>query len=258
MRRKYLLFPLSLLIICLSACASILPAPPQTPVPTVTDTPVPTPTIVWFPVPTSTETVVPTQVVISPTEDLRPGIGAVIFTDNFSDTTQWQTLQLTSSSVAYGNDNLSVVVNQPGGYTMSLRSKPILNNFYLEITASPSLCQGGDAYGVLVRAIEETYDRFAVNCNGQLRFERVSGGQSQVLQDWISSGQVRPGAPQTMRLGLWVVGNTIRCFVNGIFQFEVKETVYTGGMLGLFARSAGKTAVSVTFSDLVVSTVNAQ
>jgi hypothetical protein len=253
-------FPLTLLpmIICFSACASILPAPPQTPIPTATDTPVPTPTIVWFPVPTATDTLVPTTTIISPTPDMRPGIGDVILKDDFSDTTQWQTPQLTSSSVAYGDNNLSVVVNQPGGYTMSLRYKPLLNNFYLEITASPSLCQSGDAYGVLVRATQESYDRFAVNCNGMLRFERVSNGQSQVLQDWTPSGQVRAGAPQTIRLGLWVLGNTIRCFVNGVYQFEIKETAYTSGMLGLFARSAGNTAVSVSFSDLVVDSVTAQ
>jgi hypothetical protein len=257
MQKKCLFFTVFPLIICLSACAAILPAPPQTPVPTNTDTPAPTPTIVWFPVPTATDTVVPTTAVISPTSDLRPGIGAIILKDDFSDTSQWQTPRLTSSSVAYGNNELSVVVSQAGGYTMSLRPKPILDDFYLEITASPSLCRGADAYGVILHATEETYDRFAINCNGMLRFERVSSGQAQALQDWTPSSQVRPGAPQTMRLGLWVDGSTVRCFVNGVFQFEVKETVYTSGMLGVFARSAGTTSVSVNFSDLVVSSVTA-
>ena len=114
MQKKCLFLPMLPLIICLSACAAIFPAPPQTPVPTNTDTPAPTPTIVWFPVPTPTDTVMPTTAVISPTPDLRPGIGAVILKDDFSDTSQWQTPRLTSSSVAYGNNELSVVVSQAG------------------------------------------------------------------------------------------------------------------------------------------------
>jgi hypothetical protein len=258
MQKVRFLLPLLLIGLCLSACASILPAPPQTPVPTDTPTPPPTPTIVWFPEPTATNTAAVTIPISAPTPDLLSGVGAVILTDDFSDTTQWQTLQLTSSSVAYGNNELSVVVNQPSGYTMSLRPKPILDSFYLEITANPSLCRGADAYGVIFHATEGTYDRFALNCNGLLRFERVSGGQAQALQDWTLSSQVHPGAPQTVRLGVWVNGNTVRCFVNGVFQFEIKETVHTTGTLGVFARSGGTTAVSVNFSDLVVSSLTTQ
>ena len=41
-------------------------------------------------------------------------------------------------------------------------------------------------------------------------------------------------------------------FVNGQYQFSVKDPMLTSGGVGLFARSANKMAVTINFSDLTV------
>ena len=55
---------------------------------------------------------------------------------------------------------------------LSLRSQPMVGNFYAEATATVSLCRDKDQYGMVFRAAGEDYYRFAVNCNGQVRLER--------------------------------------------------------------------------------------
>ena len=45
----------------------------------------------------------------------------------------------------------------------------------------------------------------------------------------------------------------MRFFVNDIYIFTIKDPVFTSGQLGLVARSAGETALTVNFKELVVS-----
>ena len=44
----------------------------------------------------------------------------------------------------------------------------------------------------------------------------------------------------------------MRFFINDEYQFSVRDPLLASGRLGVFARSAGDTAVTVNFSNLVV------
>jgi hypothetical protein len=71
-----------------------------------------------------------------------------------------------------------------------------------------------------------------------------------------ASGDVPPGAPGEVRIGLWVSGTEMRVFLNGHYQFTVSDPLFASGTLGVFARSGGENAVTITFSDLVVNEVS--
>jgi hypothetical protein len=232
----------------ISGCAPrVLDFPTRTPHPSLT----PTETVIWFPA-TPTQTPMPTRAV-TPTPEQLTGVGAVALVDDFSLPSLWQPLKRTSGEVAFGAAEQDIAILQPGGYLLSLRNSPQLIDFYLEITASPSLCQDGDSYGLLLRATSiQDYIRFAINCDGYLRVERIRSGEVTVLQDWTGSSQVRAGSPQTFRLGVWARNTEMRFFVDGIYQFTTRDTVFTRGGVGIFARSAGQSSVSVAFKDLVV------
>jgi hypothetical protein len=225
--------------------------PSETPTLTLTVTP----TIVWFP-PTITPTFLSGETK-APTPEQRPAVGTVIIQDTFEDTSLWSTFSGAAGKVAYGNHELTLAVAQVKSSLFSLRSSSLPGDFYLEITASPSLCRGEDAYGLLLRATSnlDTY-RFLVSCRGRLRLERLNNGVIALLQDWSPSGQVPPGSPLIIRLGVWAVRNELRFFVNGYYQFGVRDPAWTGGTLGLFARSAADPPLSVSFSDLVVQAID--
>ena len=237
----------------LTSCASInnwlavsTPIPP-------TETPAPTSTRVWFP-PSAT----PTPQALStkaPTPEMRPGVGAETLTDDFSNPFDWELAASDEASADINAGRLTLAA-QSGVYMTSLRRDTLLTDYYAELTAQPGLCKSEDSYGILIRANGGSYYRFALACDGTVRGERVSNSVRLVLQQPIPSGDVPPGAPGEVRIGVWAVGDEIRLFLNGRFQFSINDPSFPIGTLGVFVRSEGETPVVVSFSDLVIQEVN--
>ena len=138
---------------------------------------------------------------------------------------------------------------------VSLRSEPLLTSFYAEISAHTALCKGGDSYGLLFRANNTASYRYALACDGTVRLERMSLSRARVIQEATPSGDVPPGSPGDVRLGVWAVGSEMRFFLNGRHQFTVSDVNLGIGSIGVFAQSASDTAMTVTFSDLIVQSV---
>jgi len=247
------------LIISLSMTGCL--ATPTHPTPTATSTLTPTltetltSTMVWFP-PTATTTPFLTFTPPPPTPDQRPGIGEILFRDDFSDPTVWSLAASNNTSAAFGNHELTIAISSPKMYLFSLRAEPLLDDFYAEITASPTLCRGLDEYGLLLRvSTAADYYRFSISCDGQVRMDRLAGGQASSPQPWMPGALVPVGAPSNSRLAIWAVGKEMRFFINDQYQFSVRDPLLTRGTIGVFARSAGDSAVTVSFSELIVYTV---
>lgn len=245
------------LALSLGGCLPETPSPtPIPPTSTATLTPTATATIVWFP-PTKTPTPAPTQR-IAPTQDTSPVYGPVIYSDNFTDKTRWQTRQSSVGNISYGDSELTLAVSEPKGTLVSLSNNVQLSNFYLEIDATPSLCRGADNFGLLIRVNSaQNYYRVMLSCNGQVRLERYRNAYTAPLQDWTGSGQLLPGELTTNRLGVWASGSEMRVYINRVLQFSVKDPVFSSGSLGVYARSAGDTPLTVSFSNLVAYQVTA-
>lgn len=244
--RRYLPF---LLIMLSTACLTV----ERTPIPTLIPTPSPSPTatIVWFP-PTGTPVPLPT-VVLSPTPDLRPGQGQVIFQDDFAAEGDWSVISGNQGSATVVNGRLTLALSEPGTFLFTTRAAPLFDDFYLEITASPSLCRGADEYGLLLRvtaALE--YYRFSLSCDGRARVDRFYAGRVTSVIPWTANGVIPTGVPSSVRLGVWAQQEEIRFFVDDQYMFSVRDTLLYAGTLGPFVRTAGDTPVTVGFSELVV------
>lgn len=243
-----------LLLMGMAGCLPFVTPPPPLP----TDTPLPatatpTPTIVWFPpTPTNTPLSAPTEP-ITPTVDMRPVHGALIFEDDFTDPASWSHGRTGSGSIAFGQQELTLAVSRPEGYLYSLRQGASLGDFYLEIVASPTICKGGDEYGLLLRVSPGLdFYRFALTCDGQTRLDRYYQGKASSPQPLTMSGAVPRGAPSLSILAVHAIGKELRFYVNGEYQFTVHDPILLKGGIGVFARSAGEGAITVNFSDLKV------
>lgn len=225
--------------------------------PAVTPSPSPssTPTVLWFP-PTPTNTPRPIQY-FTPAPDPRSDLGEVLLADNFSDTAVWSLSSSNRGSAALGINELTIAITQPKGYFFSVREQPILDDFYAEVTANPNLCLGTDEYGVLFRYQSNgDFYRFSLSCDGQVRLDRLFNGTAASPQPWMPSPVVPRGAPSESRLGIWTSGEEMHFFVNDQYIFGVEDAYLSRGLLGVFARSAGDNAVTVSFSDMSVRQVN--
>jgi hypothetical protein len=236
--------------LALSSCAAldIIQATPQP----MTETPAPSPTIDWFPASaTPTLQVFPTQ---PATPEMRPGLGRISLTDDFSNPKSWLLAISDQASTTIENHHLTIAV-QPGVYMFSQRQGLIFDDFYAEITARPNLCRGGDEYGMLVRGNALAAYRFVLACDGTVRADRASLEERHPIQAAVASGDAPPGAPGEVRIGVWAVGAEMRLFLNGRYQFSITDSNYLNGPIGVFARSTGDTPVTVTFYDLSVREV---
>jgi hypothetical protein len=246
---------ITLIVFIFTGCVAqpeLQPTPTPTPVPS---TETPTPTIVWFP-PTATFTPYPTPYVL-PTENLHPGVGDLMFQDDFTDPATWSLSSSELGSVAIGLNELTISIGSAETYLYSLRRDWVLSDFYLELTVSPSMCRDLDEYGILLRVSpERDYYRFSLSCNGQVRLDRIYRSAASSPQPWMLSGAVPPGAPSTSRLGVWAVGSEMRFFVNDRYQFTVSDPMLTNGGVGVFARSTVDWPVTVNFSNLEVYNLN--
>lgn len=239
----------------LSACAAPQPLPTAAPPAPPTLIPTQTGTIVWFP-PTRTPTPMPT-VVIVPTADQRTGIGAEMLADDFSDPEKWSRGETAVGRISVGSGELTLANPGERGLLLSLRNSTNLTDFYLEVTSNVSLCRGDDSYGLLVRsASAQDFYRFVITCAGQVRLERVVNSQATLLQDWLYSGQVPPGSPLVLRLGVWAVGGEMRFFINDYYQFSASDPVLRNGGVGVFSRAGGGNPLTVTFSDMMVYSID--
>jgi hypothetical protein len=241
----------------LAACASlpgITPEPTGTAAPAATLTPQPTATIVWFP-PTHTPTPPPTPAEPEPpTAEPRPGLGIVAQEDTFSTNSSWLTGALLGGTAEIGNHSLSLVIPDAAATIASQRFETVPDNYYLEFTVTANLCRGKDSYGLLFRSDGglNAY-HWIITCDGQMRLERWRTSEAAVVQDWIFWGE--GGAPLALRLGLWLFRDEMRFFVNGVYLFSAHDPLLTGSHIGVFAKSTGQNALSVSFSNLVIRNI---
>lgn len=243
----FLVFP-----ILLSACLKVSDRSqlPSDGTPTAASS---TTTIVWFP-PTDTPTTTPIPATLTPTPEQKPNLGDVIVSDDFNQPAMWLLGRFDDGVIALGVNELALAVSTPGGKLTTFRQEPTLTDFYYEVSASPNLCTNGDAYGLVIRAVNNMdFYAFLLSCSGQARVERDRISESITLQDWTYVfGPVTPDIGGKTRLGVWAHGREMRFFINDTYQFTVSDPTFPRGLIGLQARSAGSTALTVNFSNLII------
>ena len=186
---------------------------------------------------------------------MRPGIGLLLLEDEFTEGDPWTTGSDDAGVAAVSGGNLHLTLREERSYLFSLRTAPVFTDFYAEITASPSLCQGEDEYGLLVRAKDGDHYRLALNCDGSVKVDRYLGGSLTRQAGWLQDLAIPALAPSSSRLGVWASGDQMHFFVNDMYMFSVRDTQLYLGTLGVFVHASGAGDVSVSFDDLQVWTI---
>ena len=248
----YTLAAPTLVVVFLAAGCAVLDYGMPTAIPP-SDTPSPSPTIDWFPAsPTALVQALATKSIFP---EIQPSFGRILLTDNFENPDAWSLASSDQASVDI-KDNQIILGVQSGTYVVTLRDDRVFSDFYAEIKAKPILCRDGDEYGLLVRGTAVAHYRFVLACNGLVRADRASVEERHILQDYVLSGDVPPGAPGEVHIGVWAVGDEMQLFLNDRFQFTIQDANYRGGLLGVFVRADGDTPATVAFSDLTVREVS--
>ncbi|NIS81296.1 MAG: hypothetical protein GTO14_14080 [Anaerolineales bacterium] len=178
-------------------------------------------------------------VVSTEVDDLE--LGAATWRDRFDGYLYWFLLDTDQSKFEIKNDEMVMKAFTAGGLDeWGLSSRPVVDDFYLEMTArTGSNCSGLDRYGMLIRASDPNHAYvYGFSCNGRYRLYRWNDGEYKALADWKSSGHIISGPKQTNRLGILAEGNSFKLYANGKLLTTVTDSMFDEGRFGLFIGAA--------------------
>jgi hypothetical protein len=170
--------------------------------------------------------------------DPRGTLGTPTRADTFENNQFWFPFSDDHTKISIANGSLGMTAINPDGWTGWTLTSPAITDFYLEITAKPTACDGLDSYGPILRSPDATHGYlFAVSCDGQYRFEKVDGNNFSDLIKWTANPAIKKGADQSNRLGVMAKGSQFTLFVNGTQVDQVSDSSYGSGVFGLFISS---------------------
>lgn len=241
------------LVFWVSACVTETKVLEPSPSPEPETTDLATPTINWFPATATTtipaKTSAPTQEtpIIQPLED-------ILFEDDFSDESLWQTRNETDARISFEPNALSVVVSGEKAEAYSISSHILPDAFYLEFTIETALCSEGDQYGIIFwRNSSSGTFRFWANCQGEIMVDRILPEGITQLIKWETARKFIPNAPARNAFGIQAKDGQLDFFVNDSYQFSLQTRASLEGAIGIIARTASDADLTVRFSELIVS-----
>lgn len=120
---------------------------------------------------------------------------------------------------------------------------PVIGDFYLEATfETPEDCAGLDRYGLVFRQ-DDPDDQFVgylfgVSCDGRYSLRSWDGDQFDAHTSWTASPRLPDQPGESVRLGVWADGDTLRLYADGQRLTEVTDDSYESGQFGLFVAAA--------------------
>jgi hypothetical protein len=188
---------------------------------------------------------------ISIESDPKEKLGDATWQDNFATGENWPIFTDEHVEIEIINGRLQMKSLNIENWDSWMVSKPVVDDFYLEVIATPGECSGLDRYGLLARAsgASEAYV-YGFSCDGQYSLRIWDGYQFIMLVDWTPSKFINTGADQTNRLGFLAQGSRISLYANGNLLTEIEDQTYANGAFGLFIGSPETQNFMVEFSKI--------
>jgi hypothetical protein len=210
-----------------------------------TDTPVPT--ITTTPTITETPTLAPEDPVLS--------LGVPSVKDTFDNGSIIYQYDEDDSSFQVEDGLFVVVAKKAISYETWSLSWEELKNFYLETTAIfGEECAGKDRYGMIFRApdTDEGY-LIMIACDGTYRLSKWESEDEKYTQivPWAESEYINSGPGGQNRLGVRIKGTTITGYINGKKVFEVEDSTFAKGRVGLMVAASNTPGFTAYLSQVV-------
>ncbi len=202
-------------------------APPQ---PTQTQLPDPTetPTLLPSPTDTATQTGTPAPTSTLPAEDVRNDLGGPSWRDDFSTGNNWPLGEddFTRARVEDGEFHLTGLTSIDGWRL----TWPEITDFYLEMSVRTGDCSGSDHYGLIVRVPDKSAaDRgylAAFSCHGRYSLRLWDSEEMTNLLPPTENETIVSGSDKTNRMGVWVKGDRIGLYANGVLLREIRDDTF--------------------------------
>jgi hypothetical protein len=133
-----------------------------------------------------------------------------------------------------------------------------LADFLVEMEVHSEICEAGDEFGFMVRTggrgnpRQDSHYRFLITCDGAVRASRFLLGTEAPIKPITPTASVLPGAPAVNRIGVSVIGDEFRFFVNDMQVFQLKDGEIPTGRIGVIVRARRAAQTTVSFDEFRV------
>ena len=207
--------------------------------------------------PSDDEEKTPTE---TPLPDFDPAkdLGAPTWSDNLDSGEYWSVesgpVKIDTTTISHENGKLVIEASAVGKGNNWWLTYLKFKDAYLEGEFSAENCSGDDQYGLVFRAPDYNSGfsyYFHVTCDGRYDLRRWNGSGSSMLLGMPSSNMINEGPGEINKLGVWIKGNVIRLYVNGIKVDELTDDGLTGeGHFGVFINAKQTSGLKIYLDEI--------
>ena len=218
--------------------------------PSATSAPTATTQATAIPTTAPTATLAPT--ITLPATDPTLKFGAPTFQDTFKNDHNWPmgANDLSSISISGGILKLTALTTTDGWRL----TWPVGTNYYVEMDAKSDNCSGSDHFGLIVRvpnlALANQGYLYGITCDGSYYLNKWDSKVLTALVKPTANSNILKGPNQVNRLGIWLNGNTLGLYVNGVKLTEATDSTFTKGGFGIFVGSRTTTQIDVLVNKI--------
>jgi hypothetical protein len=180
-----------------------------------------------------------------------------LFSDNFSDTSSgWDKVQNDNGITDYANGGYRIYVQTANHYKWANPSKTFQNDVRIEVDATKSAGPDDNAFGVICRYQDtDNYYYFYISSDGYAGIGKKDKGNPSIISssdgNLLQISGVNLGAA-TNHLHADCIGSTLTLYVNGNQVASATDSAFTGGDVGLIARSYDTAGTDILFANFYV------
>ena len=196
----------------------------------------------------------------TPAPDFDPAkdLGDPTWSDNLNTGDYWSVdsgpVSIDTTTIFQENGKLVIEAAEVGKGNNWWLTYLTFKDAYLEGTFSTENCSGNDQYGLVFRAPDYSSGfsyYFHVTCDGRYDLRRWNNSGSSMLLGMPSSNMVNQGPGEVNKLGVWVKGNKIRLYINGIKVDELVDDGLTAdGHFGVFINAKNTSGLKVYLDEI--------
>jgi hypothetical protein len=191
------------------------------------------------------------SVTVSP-ELIHDNIGTPMWLDTFEDEENWNLFDDATGKMVIVDGRLEFTSYRSYGFDVWTTTYPQVFDFFIEtiVTTGP-VCVNNDRYGLILRntASDKGY-LIGLTCDGRYSFRRWNGNTFIYKAGWAWSEYINRGPNQTNHLGVRLVDEDVRIYVNGVLVEESKDRAIATGSFGPFVAASTSTEFTAYFEQI--------
>jgi len=192
-----------------------------------------------------------------PQSEIPSGNTQFAFEDDFSsDTGVWGTFNNDAASIAFNNSALQITLKNDNWYAWSPADLNY-SDVIISVDVRVDNPAGDGDFGIICRHQDTDASNFyglEISEDGFYAIWKFVNDEQEYLQEWRESNAIPVGAT-TYILTAGCVGNQFAIAVNGEVVAEATDDTFATGAIGLIAGTFENPGFTVSFDNLLVSTV---